>query len=76
MKKEAGDAIHPTLRDNLMRVVANVLRGERLYTPGSVGTIAKIGPRPSAGGSRSAISSDISPMGKGYCAQDTSRATA
>ena len=64
-------AENPTLYDNLMRVVINVLRGKRLYTPGLLETIAKIGSCPSAGGSRAAIASIISHMGREYCAQET-----
>ena len=71
-KKETENAENPTLYDNLMRIVINVLRGKRLYTPGFLETIAKIGSFPSAGGSRAAIASIISHMGKEYCVQETS----
>lgn len=66
-EKERIEAQNPTLYDKLMQVVVNVLRGKRLYTPGLLETIAKIGSCPSAGGSRAAIASIISAMGKEYC---------
>ena len=71
-RQEAENAENPTLYDKLVRVVINVLRGKRLYTPGLLGAIAKIGSCPSAGGSRAAIASIISHMGREYCAQETS----
>ena len=72
VKKDAEDALNPTLRDNIMRVVVNVLRGERFYTSVLRETIAQIGSCPSAGGSRADIAIIISHMGKGYFAQETS----
>ena len=48
--------------------MAQTLRGNRLYTPGLLGTIAKVGTCPSAGGSRAAIASVISHMGGVSCA--------
>ena len=46
--------------------LVQTLRGKRLYTPGLLETIAKVGTCPSAGGSRDAIASIISHMG-GIC---------
>ena len=67
--EEQHRKLQPTLFDKLMRMTISVLRGKRLYTPGLLEEIAKIGSCPSAGGSRAAIARILSHMGKVSCVQ-------
>ena len=68
---EEARKLNPTLFDKLMTMTIGVLRGKRLYTPGLLEHIAKIGSCPSAGGSRASIARILSHMGDVSCVHGT-----